>query len=285
MATTIRTYRHSPTKGADPTGTLVDTETDPDDGNFSVSVDTAGWTPGSYELSVTAQKSGETESAKSNAFAITVNSGAPVAVDGSYLSPYQNHVLTGINLPANSWVLIFEGNMSPGAVTGATVNGASASWQTGVTSAANPSADINAKWGTGFFAYWNTSAQTGITITTTGSTNHDGRMSAIVLTGSGSSRLGTPARAAVTTAAQVKVALTSVQASSLLVWALTMYPGPVVNPATTNTILQSGDNGGDTVALGRYNGTPAAGTYDLGLADTYTSGIGAYLIAVEVKPA
>lgn len=65
MATTIRTRRHSPTVAADPTGTLVDTETDADDLPGSVSMDVSGW-PGAYEVTVTAQKDGERESEQSN---------------------------------------------------------------------------------------------------------------------------------------------------------------------------------------------------------------------------
>lgn len=76
MATTIRTYRHNPTVAGDPTGTLVDTEVDADDLPGSASVSTTGWTAGSYQITVTAQKDGETESAKSNAISITVNNPA-----------------------------------------------------------------------------------------------------------------------------------------------------------------------------------------------------------------
>jgi hypothetical protein len=76
MATTIRTYRHTPNVSSDPSGTLVDTEVDADDGDFSVSVDTTGWSAGGVEITVTAQKDGETESLHSNALALTVQAAA-----------------------------------------------------------------------------------------------------------------------------------------------------------------------------------------------------------------
>jgi hypothetical protein len=63
VATTIRTYRD---------GALVDTEVDADDGSFAVTVDTTGWTMGTYNITCTAQKAGESESAASNALSLQV---------------------------------------------------------------------------------------------------------------------------------------------------------------------------------------------------------------------
>lgn len=75
MSSTIRTYRHSPDYATDPTGTLVDTETDADDGPFTVTVDTTGWSAGNYQVTATREYTtgGLSESAKSNALAVTAN--------------------------------------------------------------------------------------------------------------------------------------------------------------------------------------------------------------------
>lgn len=81
MSTEIKTYRHSPNVSTDPNGTLVDTETDADDGAFSVTVPTAGWDAGTYEVTVTAQKTGELVSAHSNAVGLTVNGSSAIALD------------------------------------------------------------------------------------------------------------------------------------------------------------------------------------------------------------
>lgn len=73
MASTIRTYR---APAASPTNyTLVDTETDSNDGSFSVTVDTTGWSAGNYEITVTREDTtnGYTESLHSNAKALTVS--------------------------------------------------------------------------------------------------------------------------------------------------------------------------------------------------------------------
>jgi hypothetical protein len=63
MSTTIRTYRNS---------VLVDTEVDPDDGDFAVTVGTAGWAPGTYSITATAQVDGYSESPPSNALSLVV---------------------------------------------------------------------------------------------------------------------------------------------------------------------------------------------------------------------
>lgn len=65
MATTIRVYRD---------GTLVDTEVDPDDGDFAVTVDTTGWAAGTYNITATAQLDGQAESLPSGALGLTVSS-------------------------------------------------------------------------------------------------------------------------------------------------------------------------------------------------------------------
>lgn len=83
MTTTIRTYRHSPNVTTDPTGTLVDTEVDVDDLPGSVTVDSTGWSPGSYEVTVTAQKDTQSVSARSNTWAITVSSPEITQVGGT----------------------------------------------------------------------------------------------------------------------------------------------------------------------------------------------------------
>lgn len=93
MSTTIRTYR---------SGTLVDTEVDADDGAFSVSVDTTGWTPGTYDITVTAQTDGTTESLPSSARQLTINAagGSDITIDNGGV-PWSTSKLnvSGLTLP------------------------------------------------------------------------------------------------------------------------------------------------------------------------------------------
>lgn len=80
MATTVRTYRHTPDVATDPSGTLVDTEVDASDLPGDVTVDTTGWTAGDVEITVTAQLDGEAESEHSNALDLTVESAGGISI-------------------------------------------------------------------------------------------------------------------------------------------------------------------------------------------------------------
>lgn len=133
---TIRTYRHSPTKLADPTGTLVDTEVDADDGSFSVAVDTTGWPPGSYEISVSAQNSGESESAKSNALPLTVQAAASdVSIENGFpLSSTETNigdntiVRAGVTTSGPSMIVAVLAGGSVDDAFPATIAGAGLTW-------------------------------------------------------------------------------------------------------------------------------------------------------------
>jgi hypothetical protein len=66
----IKTYRHNPSKVADPSGTLVDTESISLPGN--ITVDTTGWAAGNYEISVSRAETGQSHSALSAPVALVV---------------------------------------------------------------------------------------------------------------------------------------------------------------------------------------------------------------------
>jgi hypothetical protein len=76
MSQTIRTYAiPHPTGGSG----AVDTEVVAD-GSGSVGVSTAGWTAGTYSVTLTRQPSGESESAPSSASSLAVNAVAPPSI-------------------------------------------------------------------------------------------------------------------------------------------------------------------------------------------------------------
>ena len=105
MAITIKTYRHTSTYAADPTGVLVDTESVASLPS-AVSVNTTGWPAGSYELTVTQEPDTNfLESAKSAPYSITVDpptttttTTGTTSAPGTFVETFENWV-TG-----SSWV-------------------------------------------------------------------------------------------------------------------------------------------------------------------------------------
>lgn len=278
MATTIRTYRHTPNVSTDPTGTLVDTEVDADDGDFSVTVPTTGWTAGNVEITVTAQKDAEAESLHSNAMALTVEAAASVAIR-STTNLIGNNAVVDVVVPSiqdGDVVVVLATNGA--SFDGATCTSSNLTFTRRATQQGSVTAEV-------WTAVRSGATLTNETVSYAASSGVTVAASIIVLSGASTTALTNTAVTQWTTSTAARITLTAQAAGSYILMAgRCYYPRTGTPDGNTTEVYDAQTVGSDTVYNCRST-DPTAGSGSITIGGALDTNGTTNCAGIEIRPA